>query len=727
MAIQAQADIVYSGGTLNDDPLLSLGGEPSIYTVPAEIQNVFSNVTSSTTINGITDYRMIYITNTGTAPINELYTSLIKALNTPAELSLGYFFTNEQQRFVFATTPTSGSITFTYKDIFNNLYPLDPIVWTNAGNLGTALADQLNALVNSYGQQILGGVTCSTTNTAPDGFVLLVTFAGASKNKYHNILTQTNSLGVDINGVISIVGSPINIVPPVIDNPTVAPTDVTFYTLNPTDPISVGTLLNNPNVVGQGEYLPVWIKRVVPPDTQPQELAGSTLKITGLVYPNLPTPTVTASPGNTASPTPTPSSSTTPTPTPTPSGTGGTPSPTPSVSNSPTPTPTPSFSATPTPTVTLSPSPTPSPTATRAPTTLYMWGSAGNGGIDMNVSTGFFVTPVQAAAGKDYAQIRLGLTSVGGAVTTGGQLWTWGSNTSGMLGIGSTIDQSSVVQVTNSASTAWSTATNCLGFGYNHGVALSNDGYAWSWGNNNLGQLGINSVTQRLTPITVLGGNNYTAITAGFACSMALTKDSKIFTWGYNSFGTLGIGDTNNRSSPTQILDIQWKQPTGNNTVISMGYHALAIAEESGNLYGWGFNNSGQLGNGTTASTSRPIFIDSGFVSVATGAYHSAAITTNGLLFTWGQNNLGQLGINSNINKSLPVQVEGSWTNVACGEYTTLAINSNGRMYGWGFNTYKQVGSNETLLLYVSSPILVSTNETNWKQISVSNSGSAAL
>lgn len=727
MAIQAQADIVYSGGTLNDDPLLSLGGDPSIYPVPSEIQNVFSNITSSSSIDGIIDYRMIYITNTGTAPINELYTSLIKSLDTPAQLSLGYFFTNEQQRFVFATTPTSGSITFTYKDIFNNLYTLSPIFWTNANDLASNLQTQLNNLVNSSSQQILGGVTCASTPTTPDGFVLLITFAGASGNKYHNLLTQTNSLSVDINAIISIVGGPINIVPPIIDNPTVSPIDVIFYTENPSNPIFVGTLLNNPSVPGQGEYLPVWIKRVVPPDTQPQELAGSTLKITGLVYPNLPTPTITASPGNTASPTPTPSSSTTPTPTPTPSGTGGTPSPTPSVSNSPTPTPTPTLSASPTPTTTSSPSPTPSPTATRAPTTLYVWGNANSGGLDLNVSSGIFVTPVQAAAGKDYIQMRLGLSQVGGAITTVGQLWTWGVNTSGMLGIGNTINQSSIVQVSNSAGMAWSTLTNSFGFGYNHGLALAADGYAWTWGNNNLGQLGTNNQVSYFTPITVLGGNVYTALTAGFACSMGLTKDSKIYTWGYNSFGTLGVGDTSNRSSPTQILDIPWKQPTANNNTISMYYHALAIAQSNGFLYGWGFNNSGQLGNGTTSSTSRPIFIDSSYATVSAGGYHSAGIKTDGTLFTWGQNNLGQLGINSNINQSEPVQVEGSWINVACGEYVTLAIRNDGRLYGWGFNTAKQVGSGTTALLYVSSPILVSSNETNWTQISASNSGSAAL
>jgi alpha-tubulin suppressor-like RCC1 family protein len=729
MAIQAQADIVYSGGTLNDDPILSLGGDPSIYTVPVEIQNVFSNITSSSTIDGITDYRMLYITNTGTAPINELYTSLIKALNTPAELSLGYFLINEQQRFVFANNPSSGTITFTYKDIFNNSYILNAITWTNSTDLAFNLQSQLNELVNANGQAILGGVSCATTPTTPDGFVLLITFAGASGNKYHNLLTQTNSFGVDINSNISIVGGPINIVPPVIANPTAAPSDIIFYTANPNDPIFVGTLLNNPSVPGQGEYLPVWIKRVVPPDTQPQELAGSTLKITGLVYPNLPTPTITGSPGNTPSPTPTPTTTTTPSPTPTPSGTGGTPSPTPSVSNSATPTPTPTFSATPTPTNTASPSPTPSPTATRSPTTLYVWGSAINGGIDMNVATGVFLTPVQAAAGKDYIQLRMGLAPVGGAITNTGQLWTWGTNSGGMLGNGNTNNQSSIVQVTNSASTNWATTTNSFGFGYNHGVALASDGYAWSWGNNNLGQLGTNTgaVGARSTPVTILGGNIYTAITAGFGASMALTKDGKIYTWGYGSFGGLGVGDAQSKSSPVQILDIGWKQPTGNTNTISMGYHALAIANSNGFLYGWGLNNSGQLGNGTTASTSNPIFIDISFVTVAAGGYHSAGIKSNGTLWAWGQNNLGQLGINSDINQSEPVQVEGSWANVACGEYNTLAIKDDGRIYGWGFNTNKQVGSNLTNLLYVSSPILVSSNETNWKQIASSNAGAAAI
>ena len=549
MATQAEVNIVYSGGSLNDNPALSLGGQASIYQVPDQIENIFDNVTSSTTINGIRDYRMVYITNVGSAPINNVATALINPLNSPAQLSVGYFLANETQRFVFQSAPVSGTITFTYTDIFGNIYILDSIIYTSPANLAQDLQDQLNALANATGQQILGGVTCVITEVAI-GFTLLITFAGNSGNKYHNLITQSNTLGVNILSNIQIVGSPINTTPDMILNPIDEPLYVTFFTAQPSVAVTIGKLLNNPNLAGEGEYLPVWIQRIVPSDSQPQELAGSTMKITGQVYPNLPTPTITPSPEASASPTPTPTLSASPTPTstetpsPTPSPSASipgstTPPPTPSPTLSTTPSPTPSSSASPTPTPTFTPSPTPSPTPTRSPTTIYVWGSKEFGALDDDAggaSAGFFSVPTQILSDKSWAQLAMGVARTGG-ITTSGELWMFGRNQNGVLGNNSTVNTSSPVLVSTGA-TNWLSNGYSLSLGNSFTLAIKSDFSGWGWGANNFGQLGDNSRFSRSTPVPIAGSYLWNSLAGGPDYSLGVTTNGRLFSWGTSSFGS---------------------------------------------------------------------------------------------------------------------------------------------------------------------------------------------
>jgi len=765
MAIEATVDIEYSGGIGNSDPLESIGGDPSGVVVPPVIENIFGNLEATETNNGIIDYRMIYVNNTGAAAINTLQTSLIYELNTPAQIYLGYFLANELQTFTFSNYPSSGTITFTYTDFFGNLYPLSPITYVSPTQLATDLANQLNNLNDIFGQQILGGVVC-LSQTEALGFVLQINFTGESGNKYQNLLTQTNTLNVSVSNASKIIdGSPINTTPVKLGSTLDRPVSTTFFTANPNTPITIGKLLNNPYRTGEGEYLPIWIQRNVPPNTGAQEVAGATLKLNGLVYPPLPTPTSTPeasptmtptmSPSVTASPTPTPSESPTPTsteatvtPTPSPSPSES-PTPTPSYSETPlptnvatfTPTASPSFSATVTPSPTPSPSPeptpshSPSPTVTFAPTptptrpytALYMWGVQFQFQLGNRIDTGICSTPIQVGSAYQWTELTMNLGSnFAGGMTTINSLLSWGSNAQGQCGVNNTLNQPAPAA---GGGNNWMTNGFSMAAGAAHTLAIRSNSTLWATGYNNKGQLGIGNVINYSSYIMISGNTNWYSVAAGAYTSYGITNAGVLYGWGYNSNGQLGNSSTVDIRTPITIAAgsplILWVLPTKLRKTIDAWYHTLAIGNNNF-LYGWGTNWSGCLGNNSTLDVSKPIFIGTGFYSVSTGASHSAAIMLDYTLWTWGSNSNGQLGLNSTTNYSSPVQVAGSWTSVACSSYATLALKNDGSLWAWGSNTDKVLGVSSTIT-NISSPMMVDTTIRNWQIVYAGDRAFGAL
>src|SRR3989337_2999238 len=124
-------------------------------------------------------------------------------------------------------------------------------------------------------------------------------------------------------------------------------------------------------------------------------------------------------------------------------------------------------------------------------------------------------------------------------------------------------------------------------------------------------------------------------------------------------------------------------------------YHTLAIKSD-GTLWAWGYNYSGQLGDGTTSNKTTPVQIGTGtnWSQIAAGGYHTLAIKSDGTLWAWGGNSFGQLGDGTSSDyKTTPVQIGTgtNWSQIAAGGYHTLAIKSDGTLWAWG-NYYGQLG-----------------------------------
>jgi len=270
----------------------------------------------------------------------------------------------------------------------------------------------------------------------------------------------------------------------------------------------------------------------------------------------------------------------------------------------------------------------------------------------------------------------------------------WGDNASGQLGDGTTTNRHTPVDLLLSAG-AQVTAVSA---GADHSLALASDGRVLAWGGNSDGQLGDGTTSGGTAPVEVdlPAGIRGRAVSAGGLHSLALTSDGRVLAWGDNSSGQLGDGTRAGRSTPVAVL-----LPAGARvTAVSAGIdHSLALTSD-GRVLAWGNSGFGQLGDGTTASSSTPVAVDlpadTRVTAVSAGGLHSLALTSDGRVLAWGDNASGQLGDSMTTEHLAPVAVHLpagiQVTAVSAGGFHALALTSDGRVLAWGDNASGQLG-----------------------------------
>ncbi|MBQ8188513.1 MAG: DUF4214 domain-containing protein, partial [Lachnospiraceae bacterium] len=192
------------------------------------------------------------------------------------------------------------------------------------------------------------------------------------------------------------------------------------------------------------------------------------------------------------------------------------------------------------------------------------------------------------------------------------------------------------------------------------------------------------NVTVNLILIDLYAIESMEKISLGGNHSGAIDSSGQLYMWGDNSYGQLGDGTTQNKVWPTRVFT--------NVKEISLGAKHSAVITKSGQLYMWGDNSSGQLGNGNTNASSVPIKVLSNVKEVALGRNHSAAITNDGSLYTWGDNRCGQLGNGTYNDSYVPIKVMDNVKAVDLGGTHTGAITKDGSLYMWGNNNRVQLG-----------------------------------
>jgi alpha-tubulin suppressor-like RCC1 family protein len=241
------------------------------------------------------------------------------------------------------------------------------------------------------------------------------------------------------------------------------------------------------------------------------------------------------------------------------------------------------------------------------------------------------------------------------ATTKEGKLYTWGSNKHSQQGGVSDDDHVKVPTELPFSQTV--VDVRC---GYYHTLALTEDGTVFSWGKNDSGCCGVGHNNNVATPTAVTLPSKAAQIFSGGYHSGALTTEGDLYLWGFNYSGELGAGHKENRNTPQKVpIDFEISQ------VILGSYHAIVLTKD-GDVYSWGTNHQyGQLGLGRIGNdypTPQKVSSLKNIVRLAAGQSHVLAFTASGDIYGWGSNDGGQLGLGNRTNQGAPQKLHFPFT-----------------------------------------------------------------
>ncbi len=318
--------------------------------------------------------------------------------------------------------------------------------------------------------------------------------------------------------------------------------------------------------------------------------------------------------------------------------------------------------------------------------TLVAWGWNGLGqlgnGSTINSSMPVPVDPTGALAGKTVIALAAGSLHTL-ALCSDGSLVTWGNN----------ILLPKVVAMEGALT---GKAVVAMAAGYRFNVVLCSDGTIAAWGDGLSGQLGNGSFGNSGLPVAVdqtgvLAGKSVVAVFAGLNNGFALCSDGTVSAWGGNLVGQLGVGTFGPSSNVP--LRIGESGVLAGKTIVSFSAgegHSLAHCSD-GTLAAWGYNEHGQLGDGSVNSANAPVLVSrSGALagktvgSVVAGGYFSFALCVDGTLAAWGRNDQGQLADGTTNDRSVPGVVNsagplgtGTLTDLSPGTRHNIAMKSS--------------------------------------------------
>ncbi len=290
---------------------------------------------------------------------------------------------------------------------------------------------------------------------------------------------------------------------------------------------------------------------------------------------------------------------------------------------------------------------------------------------------------IKLVAGEDFSFVLL----------PNDQLFGFGANYFGQLGLGHTANQSTPQFIPMPLG-----ARPCqISAGTSHSLVLCDDGSVYGFGANFIGQLGLGHNTNQSTPqlISMPLDAKPCQVDAGFAHSLILCEDGSVYGFGYNHSGELGLGHNTNQSTPQLIsmpLDARPCQ-------VSAGYSHSLILCEDGSVYGFGNNAHGQLGLRHNTNQSTPQLIPMPLLArpcqISAGHSHSLILCDDGSVYGFGFNARGQLGLRRNSSQSTPQLIPmprgARPCQISAGSHS-LILCGDGSVYGFGTNELGQLG-----------------------------------
>ena len=352
---------------------------------------------------------------------------------------------------------------------------------------------------------------------------------------------------------------------------------------------------------------------------------------------------------------------------------------------------------------------------------LYAWGCNSVGQIGDGTTTFRCVPTQESTAATDWCAVSAGGNHTA-AVKKTGELYAWGSNSVGQIGDGTLTNRCVPTQECTAATDWCAVSAGCA-----HTAAVKTTGELYSWGCNVCGALGDGTQTNRCVPTQeCTAATDWCAVSAGFIQTAAIKTTGALYAWGCNSRGQIGDGTTVSRCVPTQecTAATDW-------CAVAAGDRHTAAVKTTGELYAWGYNIFGQIGDGTTTDRCVPTQESTAatdWCAVAAGNFHTAAVKTTGELYAWGSNGSGRLGDGTVVTKCVPTQESTAatdWCAVAAGYYHTAAVKTTGELYAWGCNSVGQIGDGTTTIRCV--PTQECTSATNWCTVAAGCIHTAAI
>jgi RHS repeat-associated protein len=354
----------------------------------------------------------------------------------------------------------------------------------------------------------------------------------------------------------------------------------------------------------------------------------------------------------------------------------------------------------------------------------FAWGYNADGETGNGTTTSPVTSPGQVCAAGQSApcsQFFSGATWVAAGKTHGlagksdGSVWAWGNNANGQLGTGNTTNSTVPVQVTGLSGLS----ITAVQAGNSVSAALTSGGNVYTWGRGTDGELGNGTTTgTQKTPADVCapgtgsGCTTYlsgiTAIANHMQLMVALKSDGTVWTWGAGSYGALGNGGTTNSSLPVEVCAPGQTAPC---TSFLSGIVAIAAGDSSamalksdGTVYVWGRNDKGQQALGSTDTNAHSIPTQVSGISIGTtiaaGNGHMLVVLSDGTMRSWGRNEHGQLGIgavdSTGCSCRTSVQTVSTITQVASvagGDTSSLAVTQNGNTWSWGGDAHGELGN----------------------------------
>lgn len=314
------------------------------------------------------------------------------------------------------------------------------------------------------------------------------------------------------------------------------------------------------------------------------------------------------------------------------------------------------------------------------------------------------------------------------ALTENGEVYAWGNNSNGQLGLGGLDNKATPQKLTNLSNIQAIAASQF------HSLALDKEGRVWSWGLNWSGQLGDGTYKNSPVPVQVKDLTEVTAIGTGYRFSFALKKDGSVWVWGadceHNSeteykkiiesfSGSLDIAgsyfdadesNVDEFNEAANCIGENWINIKSNVPVqlkalseikqVSAGYGHLMALKNDGTVWSWGCNKYGQLGFGNLGNTDevkepRQIPNIPPIKEISAGFRHSILLDETGRVWGWGHNRWGQVGNENTDDQSSPMLVEGieKVKSVHAGLDYTLMLDEEGQLWGMGQNSFLKLSA----------------------------------